>query len=78
MKPRLVTIGGGTGQSLLLEHLKHHPVDITAIVSMVDNGGSTGILRKQLGVMPPGDLRRCIAALAPDKNVWNDVLNHRL
>lgn len=77
MKPRVVTIGGGTGQSLVLEHLKHYPLEITAIVSMVDNGGSTGVLRKHLGVMPPGDLRRCLVALTPDSNVWDDVLNYR-
>lgn len=77
MKPRLVTIGGGTGQALLLRYLKKYPVAITAIVSMVDNGGSTGVLRRHLGVMPPGDVRRCIVALAPDDVVWHDVLNHR-
>ena len=77
MKPRIVTIGGGTGQSLLLTHLKHYPVAITAIVSMVDNGGSTGVLRRYLGVMPPGDVRRCLVALAPDSAVWSDVMNYR-
>lgn len=77
LRPRVVTIGGGSGQSLLLQHLKRYPLDITAIVSMVDNGGSTGLLRDHLGVMPPGDLRRCIAALAKEDMVWNDVLNHR-
>lgn len=74
---KVVTIGGGSGQSLLLRHLQRYHLDITAIVSMVDNGGSTGMLINQLGVMPVGDLRRCIAALAPDSHLWNDVLNHR-
>lgn len=61
---RVVTIGGGSGQSLLLEHLKNYDLDITAIVSMVDSGGSTGELRKELGVLPPGDVRKCLIALA--------------
>lgn len=77
MKPRIVTIGGGTGQSLLLSHLKDYALDITAVVSMVDNGGSTGVLCQHLGVMPPGDLRRCIVALAPDTKIWSDVMEHR-
>ena len=61
---KIVTIGGGSGQSLLLEHLKNYDFDITAIVSMVDSGGSTGELRKELGVLPPGDVRKCLIALA--------------
>lgn len=77
IQSRVVTIGGGTGQSLLLAHLKNYPLDITAVVSMVDNGGSTGVLRQHLGVMPPGDLRRCIVALAPDTKIWSDVMEHR-
>ncbi len=79
MKPvRVVTIGGGSGQSLLLRHLQKYPVNITAVVSMVDNGGSTGILREHLGVLPPGDIRRCIAALAPEETIWTDLFNYRL
>lgn len=61
---KVVTIGGGSGQSKLLEHLKEFDLDITAIVSMVDSGGSTGVLRKELGVLPPGDVRKCLIALA--------------
>ncbi|MFA6475551.1 MAG: gluconeogenesis factor YvcK family protein [Patescibacteria group bacterium] len=74
----LVTIGGGSGQSLLLRYLKPYPLTLTAIVSMVDDGGSTGILRKRLGVMPPGDVRRCLVALAHDPKQWDKVINHRM
>lgn len=77
-KIKVVTLGGGSGQSLLLRHLQKYNLDITAVVSMVDNGGSTGVLRQQLGVLPPGDLRRCIAALAPEHSLWMDLFNHRL
>ena len=61
---RIVTIGGGSGQSLLLKNLIKYDLDITAIVSMVDSGGSTGVLRKELGVLPPGDVRNCLLAMA--------------
>ncbi|MBU0671067.1 YvcK family protein [Patescibacteria group bacterium] len=61
---KIVTIGGGSGQSLLLKYMKDYDWDISAIVSMVDSGGSTGILRKELGVLPPGDVRKCLLALA--------------
>lgn len=61
---RVVTIGGGSGQSLLLKYMKDYNWDISAIVSMVDSGGSTGVLRKELGVLPPGDVRKCLLALA--------------
>lgn len=74
---KVVTIGGGSGQSLILKYLRPYPLAITAVVSMVDNGGSTGVLRKQLGILPPGDLRRCLVALSPDERIWDPILNHR-
>ncbi|MFA5995668.1 MAG: gluconeogenesis factor YvcK family protein [Patescibacteria group bacterium] len=74
---KIVTIGGGTGQSRLLYYLKNYPLDITAIVSMVDNGGSTGTLRSQLNVLPPGDVRRCLLALARTNTPLQQLLNHR-
>ncbi|MBI3508626.1 MAG: YvcK family protein, partial [Chlamydiia bacterium] len=52
---KVVVIGGGTGNFVVLKGLKKYPVDLTAIVSMADDGGSTGILRDELGVLPPGD-----------------------
>lgn len=74
---RIVTIGGGSGQSLLLRHLRDYPIDITAIVSMVDDGGSTGQLRSALGVLPPGDVRRCLVALAQDNQALQETFNYR-
>ncbi len=62
---KVVTIGGGTGQFVLLSALKNLDIDLTAIVSMVDNGGSTGQLRDEYGVLPPGDILKCLIALSP-------------
>jgi uncharacterized cofD-like protein len=65
-KPRVVTIGGGHGQAALLAALRPLPCDITAIVSVADDGGCSGKLRRDLGMPPPGDLRRCLSTLARD------------
>jgi uncharacterized cofD-like protein len=64
----IVCLGGGIGTSNLLRGLKKYPVHITVITSMADDGGSSGRLRKAYGIMPPGDIISCIAALIPDKN----------
>ena len=56
--PRIVVIGGGTGQSTILRGLKEHTSNITAIVAVADDGGSTGVLRDELGIPPVGDIRR--------------------
>ncbi len=72
MTKRIVTIGGGSGQPELLRALKQYPYRLSAIVSMMDNGGSSGILRDEEGVLPPGDLRRSITALA-DESVAADM-----
>ena len=61
---RITLIGGGTGSYTLLQALKTVPADITALVNMADDGGSTGILRDELGVLPPGDVRQCLVALS--------------
>ncbi len=68
-QPKLVVIGGGTGSFTLLQALKKLTPNITALVSMADDGGSTGVLRDELGVLPPGDVRQCLVALseAPDE-----------
>lgn len=63
-RPRIVVIGGGSGTSQVLQGLKHHPVDITAIVTMFDSGGSSGLLREEFGYPPFGDLRQCLVALS--------------
>jgi len=64
---KIVVIGGGTGSFSVLRGLKKHPLSITAVVSMFDSGGSSGILRDEFGVLPPGDVRRCLLALSDEK-----------
>jgi uncharacterized cofD-like protein len=73
----IVTIGGGTGSFTLLSGLKKYPVNISAIVSMADDGGSTGVLRDELGVLPPGDVRQCLVALAEESGLIRSLLNYR-
>lgn len=74
---KIVTIGGGTGQFTLLSGLKKYPVELTAIVSMADDGGSTGVLRDELGVLPPGDIRQCLVALSESEEIVRDLFNYR-
>ncbi len=76
-QPLVVTIGGGTGQYTLLSGLKEHPIDIAAIVSMADGGGSTGVLRAELGVFPPGDVRQCLTALSRETPVMRALFSYR-
>ncbi len=73
---RLVALGGGTGLSMMLRGLKQYTSNITAIVTMADDGGSSGMLRKQ-GMLPPGDLRNCIAALAETETLMEELFQHR-
>lgn len=75
--PKVVAIGGGTGLSTLLRGLKAHTSDITAIVTVADDGGSSGRLRRELGVLPPGDFRSCIAALADDEALITQLFQFR-
>lgn len=74
---KVVVIGGGTGSFTVLSGLKHYPLDLTAIVTMADDGGSTGRLRDEFGVLPPGDLRQCLVALSADDHVMRKLFNHR-
>ena len=75
---KIVTIGGGSGQFILLSGLKDiEGIQITAIVSMVDSGGSTGRLRDELGILPPGDILKCILALSPYQNACRSILLKR-
>lgn len=60
----IVAIGGGTGLSILLRGLKEVSTNITAVVTVADDGGGSGVLREDLGMLPPGDVRNCILALA--------------
>ncbi len=75
--PRIVAIGGGTGLSNLLRGLKEHTSNITAIVTVADDGGSSGALRESLGIPPVGDIRNCIAALADAEPLMSDLLGYR-
>ena len=76
-RKKIVTIGGGTGSFTLLSGLKKYPVDISAIVSMADDGGSTGVLRDELGVLPPGDVRQCLVALSDSSDELRNLMNYR-
>lgn len=73
---RIVVIGGGTGSFTLLRSLKNYTRSITALVNMADDGGSTGQLRDELGVLPPGDIRQCLVALSESERV-RDLFNYR-
>lgn len=75
--PKIVAIGGGTGLSTLLSGLKKYTTNITAIVTVADDGGSSGRLRKELGIIPPGDIRNCIAALADDDKIITELFKYR-
>lgn len=75
--PRIVAIGGGTGLSALLRGLKQHTSNITAIVTVADDGGSSGALRAELGIPPVGDIRNCIAALADAEPLMSELLGYR-
>lgn len=75
--PRIVAIGGGTGLSTLLRGLKEHTSNLTAVVTVADDGGSSGVLRTELGIPPVGDIRNCIAALADAEPLMNELLQYR-
>lgn len=75
--PKIVALGGGTGLSVLLRGLKAHTSNLTAIVTVADDGGSSGRLRRSLGVLPPGDFRNCIAALADDESLTTQLFQYR-
>lgn len=77
MLKKITVIGGGTGTYVVLQGLKNYPLDLAVIVSMVDSGGSTGRLRDQLGVLPPGDLRQCLLALSEASDLWRELFLYR-
>src|ERR1700694_955849 len=74
---RLVAIGGGTGLSTVLRGLKEYTTNLTAIVTVTDDGGSSGRLRSELGVLPPGDIRNCLVALADSESMMADLFQYR-
>ncbi|BAC92105.1 gluconeogenesis factor YvcK family protein [Gloeobacter violaceus] len=75
--PKIVAIGGGTGLSTLLRGLKRYSTNITAVVTVADDGGSSGRLRQEFGVLPPGDLRNCLAALADEEKLLTELFQYR-
>lgn len=75
--PKVVAIGGGTGLSTLLRGLKLYTSNITAVVTVADDGGSSGMLRQDLGILPPGDIRNCILALADVEPIMEQLLQYR-
>jgi len=76
-RKNVVVIGGGTGTFTVLSGLKKYPFNLTAIVSMADDGGSTGALRDELGVLPPGDVRQCLVALSASDTLMRALMNYR-
>ena len=74
---KIVAIGGGTGLSTLLRGLKRRTSNLTAVVTVSDDGGSSGRLKKELGVLPPGDIRNCLVALADDEALVTDLFRYR-
>jgi uncharacterized cofD-like protein len=78
MSTKVVVIGGGTGNFSILSGLKlYKPLDLTAIVSMTDDGGSTGLLRNEFGILPPGDVRQCMVALSEESELIQRLFQHR-
>ena len=75
--PRIVAVGGGTGLSTMLRGLKKYTKNLTAIVTVADDGGGSGMLRQDLGMPPPGDIRHCMEALANTEPVMEKLLTYR-
>ncbi|NLI92156.1 MAG: YvcK family protein [Peptococcaceae bacterium] len=75
--PKIVVVGGGTGLSALLKGLKAYTSNLTAIVTVGDDGGSSGRLRRELGILPPGDVRNCLVALAEKEEIMEDLFSYR-
>jgi len=75
--PKISVLGGGTGMSVLLSGLKEHTNNLTAIISVADDGGSSGRLRRELGVIPPGDFRNCIVAMSDEQTLLPELFQYR-
>ena len=75
--PKIVVVGGGTGLSTMLKGIKKYTNNITAIVTVGDDGGSSGRLREEMGILPPGDIRNCITALADDEDLVTELFRYR-
>lgn len=77
LNPKILAIGGGTGLSTLLNGIKNYSSEITALVTMADDGGGSGVLRRSFGMLPPGDVRNCLLALSDIEPEMNTLLSHR-
>ena len=75
--PKIVAVGGGTGLSMLLKGIKNITNNVTAIVTVGDDGGSSGRLREEMGILPPGDIRHCLTALADDEDLVTKLFQYR-
>ncbi|MCD6402179.1 MAG: YvcK family protein, partial [Anaerolineales bacterium] len=75
--PKIVVIGGGHGLATLLRGLKEYSYNLTAVVTVADDGGSSGRLRESLGILPPGDIRNCLAALSSDEEMMTQLFQYR-
>ena len=75
--PKIVSIGGGTGLSTMLRGLKNYTSDITAVVSVADDGGGSGVIRDEMNIPPPGDIRNCLLALSQSEPIMERLLNYR-
>lgn len=75
--PAVVVLGGGTGLATLLSGLKHFTTNLTAVVTVADDGGSSGRLRREMGILPPGDIRNCLVALAEDESLMGRLFQYR-
>src|SRR5579872_6388415 len=76
-KLKVVAIGGGSGLATLLRGLKNYPISISSVVTMTDNGASSGRLSRELGLLPPGDVRKCLAALSNDEQLMTRLFEYR-
>ncbi len=76
--PKITAIGGGTGLSTMLRGLKNYTRNLTAVVTVADDGGGSGVLRQDLGMPPPGDIRHCMEALANAEPVKGELLSYRI
>ncbi|MGA1841004.1 MAG: gluconeogenesis factor YvcK family protein [bacterium] len=75
--PNIVCVGGGTGQAAVLRGLKKYPVNITAVVTVTDSGRSSGRIRREQGILPPGDIRNCLVSLASSEKILKDLFQYR-
>ncbi len=76
-RPKIVVIGGGTGLPVILNGLRQHNVDITAVVTVADDGGSSGVIRDYINVVPPGDIRNVLVALSDMPEIYKQIFQYR-